>query len=153
VTANARTTVVTIAGASMSPTLPLGTRVLVATAEPPTPPPAVGDVVLLAAHPRPIIHRVVHVARAGDSHAVYHRGDAGGGIGVACGGTLLGTVVAVLEAAPGADHSVAAVPPRLLASFHRARRRAQLDALLRRLGLRRRSLPQWAQRAASLLLR
>ena len=148
---DANTTVVEVAGASMTPTLPVGARAFVARVAAAEVAP--GDVVLIGSDPHPILHRVLHVARVGDRIVVLHRGDAGGGIGVADGGAVLGKAIAVLESAPGPTPSLATLSPRLRRSSDRARRRARLAAFGVHFGLRRRSRPWWAQRAAAWLLR
>jgi hypothetical protein len=59
----------TIAGSSMEPTLPLGTRVRVT----PCPRPRAGDVVVLAAGDHVVVHRLLAVV----GPVVVHAGDAG----------------------------------------------------------------------------
>lgn len=147
-----RTLVVTVAGASMAPTLPPGTSVLVAARAVPSLPPAPGDVVLLAATPEPIVHRVLHVTGSDSDGSVLHRGDAGGGIGIAPVSAVLGRVVAVLAPTSGPAPSLASLSPCLRRSFARTRRTVLVGAVLMRLGVRRRHLPAWAQRAATRFL-
>lgn len=138
-----RTATIALAGASMTPNLPAGTRVLVAIdldrrAEP-------GDVVLFSGEP-PVLHRVLHVVRLRRRTVLFHRGDAGGGIGITDNTGLLGLAIAVLSPQPGPVPAVADLPLPAQDSYCRARRLAILAAWALRLGLRRRFLPAAVQR-------
>lgn len=83
-----------VAGSSMRPTIPPGSRVrVVPLAEPPVP----GDVAVLEAAGRRTLHRVVHVVGDGETGLVFHAGDAPGGTGLAPLRAVIGKAVAILE--------------------------------------------------------
>lgn len=145
-----RTVVVEVVGASMTPTLPVGARLVIGVVE--VSAIVSGDVVLFAGDPHPVIHRVLHIARVGSRVVLFHRGDAGDGIGVADGRRVLGRVVAVLAPSLGPVPALHALPPRLRRSFARAVWVARLAAVAGRLGVSRRVLPGWLRRAAERLL-
>lgn len=85
-----------VAGSSMRPTIPPGSRVrVVPLAERPVP----GDVVVLEAAGKRTLHRVVHVVGDGDTGLVFHAGDAPGGTGLAPLRAVIGKAVAILEPA------------------------------------------------------
>jgi hypothetical protein len=114
----------------MEPTLPAGSVVWVdhgsRAAEP-------GDVILIEGSQSPIIHRVVHHAGSGNSSLVYHRGDFEGGIGIAAGSAVLGTVVAVMRPERAPVLGLADLPSAFQRRFRIARLRCRADAFSRRL--------------------
>lgn len=83
-----------VAGRSMEPTIPFGSRVrVVALTEPPVP----GDVVVLEGAGSRTLHRVLHVVGAGETGLVFHAGDASGGTGLAPLRSVVGKAVAFLD--------------------------------------------------------
>jgi signal peptidase I len=129
-------TIVVVAGRSMEPGLQPGSRLRVVPLEGA---PHSGDVVVMRSAGGTnllglVVHRIVATSASGGVHVVFHRGDAGGRVGVAPVDCVLGRVVtvvgrpvpAVRDLEPGQRHA-----------FLRARRRARVYAYLRDTGLRR----------------
>jgi hypothetical protein len=88
--------IVEVAGNSMEPSLPRGSRVRIGPADGPL---AIGDVVLFQGRTQPVLHRVVAVFLERGREHVVHRGDAGGGMGLVPREAVLGRVVEVLSPA------------------------------------------------------
>jgi hypothetical protein len=127
---------IVIVGGSMEPTLGRGARVRVG---PLTGAPVAGDVVLIRGAQELIVHRVVYFARFLSGARVFHRGDAGGGIGLSLEEAVLGRVTGVLDPpAPGLPQlsgTAPAVQRRVWSAFRRCRAYALLRQLAERLGL------------------
>lgn len=100
-----------------------------------------GDVVLVDGSDLPIVHRLVHCSKIGNESLVYHRGDSGGGIGVASGAALQARVVAIMEPERRPVPRLTDLHADLQRGFRRARVRCRLHSLSRsfafRLGLER----------------
>jgi hypothetical protein len=124
---------VQIAGGSMEPSLCRGWRVLV---HPTAIPPHAGDLVLIRVIDGSLIHRVVVVARFRAGLRIFHRGDAGGGIGLSRPEDVLGRVTSIVEppARPLPTQETLSLP--LLRSLRGARRRCRLYTLARNLAER-----------------
>jgi hypothetical protein len=114
----------------MEPTLPRGSVVWVDHAARAAEP---GDVILIDGADSRIVHRVVHRAAIGDSTLIYHRGDLEGGIGIAVGSAVLGTVVAVVQPERSRVPALAEMPRGFQRRFRVTRLRCRVDAVLRRL--------------------
>ncbi len=135
----------------MRPSLDVGWRLRVA----PLPPgvlPAPGQIVVLRAGTGAaefVTHRVVAVATAVEGALVFHRGDAGGGVGMAAGAQIVGRVVAIL-APPGAVlPELEQLDERPRRAFQAARRRALVYLACRRAAgrhVRVALLARWARR-------
>ena len=119
----------------MEPSLCRGWRVLVhATATPPR----AGDLALIRDIDGRLVHRVVLVARFRAGLRIFHRGDAGGGIGLSRPEDVLGQVVSIVEPPGRPLPTQEELSGRLLRGLRQARCRCRLYAFARSLaeGLR-----------------
>ncbi len=101
-----RVRAITVAGSSMAPSLPEGSQVAVASMRLEELRP--GDIVLFETPSGRTIHRLITSASIGGRHVVFHRGDNGGGIGMADAGAVMGKAVAILSTLNGASGQDAA---------------------------------------------
>ena len=147
-----RPQLVEVAGRSMEPSLGLGSRVWVTPDSGNAKP---GDIALIRGREGWILHRVVATHAEGDEVLVFHRGDAGGGIGCCPATAIAGTAVAFLD--PSASFpKLESMGHRFLSSFVAAQRRVRVFVRLRRLarfaGLHRSVLrPRLARLSQALL--
>ena len=103
--------------------------------------------VLLAGASGPILHRLLSVAGLGGRAKLLHRGDGGGGIGVANADRLLGQAVAVSAPDPRPIGSAAELSGPTRRTFCAGVRRARLWTLLWRVtGTAAELSPAWVRR-------
>ena len=96
-----RVRTITVAGSSMEPSLPKGSEVAVASI--PSEELRPGDIVLIETPSGRTIHRMITSASIGGRNVVFHRGDNGGGIGMADATAVAGKAVAILSTPDGAS--------------------------------------------------
>jgi hypothetical protein len=117
-----------IAGLSMEPSLRRGWKVRV---EPVSADPEPGALVVLETRSGHLLHRVLHVARFRDGVWLFHRGDAGGRVGMTPGGAVVGRVIAVLLPPDQRLPTLDRLSPTASRTFVRARIRSRLYAACR----------------------
>ena len=127
------TPVVRIGGRSMEPTLPVHALVLVTDELDCV---KNGEVVVLEGSTGPVVHRLIHRTSVGGDDLVYHRGDLGGGIGVAPATALRGRAVAILEPDRAPMPPLSGLAAGVRRSLRIARARCRLHAAIRATGFR-----------------
>jgi hypothetical protein len=125
-----------IAGRSMEPALPAGSRVWVLPCDGLARQPRSGDVVALRSGGALLVHRLVWSASFSDGARLFHRGDAGGGVGIAPADALVGGVAGVASPAEVPLPAFDRLGARARRDFRHCQARCLVFVLLRHAALR-----------------